>query len=50
MPAPTRPLECAGCGRRDDLRSGWTLRLDCDNEVVAFCPQCDAKEFGDVSP
>lgn len=42
-------LQCAECGRSDpgDER-GWTLRLDCDDELVAFCPACDRREFGDV--
>jgi hypothetical protein len=47
---PTAPQElvCAECGRQDpgDER-GWTLRLDVDDEPVAFCPECDRKEFGD---
>jgi hypothetical protein len=32
-------LRCCECGRRDpgDER-GWTLRLDVDGELVAFCP------------
>jgi hypothetical protein len=25
---------------------GWTLRLDVDDEPVAFCPDCDQREFG----
>jgi hypothetical protein len=25
---------------------GWTLRLDVDDEPVAFCPECDVREFG----
>jgi hypothetical protein len=35
-------------GRRDEGgERGWTLRLDVDDELVAFCPECDRKEFGD---
>jgi hypothetical protein len=47
-PMSTESLVCAECGRQDpgDER-GWTLRLDVDDEPVAFCPECDRKEFGD---
>jgi hypothetical protein len=24
-----------------------TLRLDCDDELVPFCPECDEEQFGD---
>jgi len=45
---PTEPLVCAECGRRDPgAEPGWTLRLDVNDEPVAFCPDCDRKEFGD---
>jgi hypothetical protein len=41
-------LICAECGRHDPGdESGWTLRLDVDDELVAFCPDCDRNEFGD---
>jgi len=26
----------------------WTLRLDVDDEPVAFCPECHEREFGDT--
>jgi hypothetical protein len=25
---------------------GWTIRLDVGDELVAFCPECDEREFG----
>lgn len=40
-------MRCAECDAVDDGRRGWTLRLDVDDELVAFCPDCDAREFGD---
>jgi hypothetical protein len=43
----TEPLICAECGRVDSGdKPGWTMRLDVDDEPVAFCPDCDRKEFG----
>jgi len=39
-------LRCAECGEVDDGERGWTLRLDVDRETVAFCPECDRREFG----
>jgi hypothetical protein len=42
-------LCCAECGAIDDGRErGWTLRLDVDDETVAFCRECDRREFGDA--
>jgi hypothetical protein len=32
-------LHCAECGRADDGERGWTLRLDYDDELHAFCPR-----------
>lgn len=47
MPAEAEPtLRCAECERCDDSSRGWTLRLGEDDELVAFCPQCDEIEFG----
>jgi hypothetical protein len=46
---PRALLACSECRLADDGRSGWTLRLDCDDELHAFCPQCDEKEFGHAS-
>jgi hypothetical protein len=44
----SRALRRLESGRRDDgVERGWTLRLDVDDELVAFCPECDRKEFGD---
>jgi hypothetical protein len=43
-----RSLRCAECGRADDGRRGWTLRVDCDDQLAAFCPECDESEFGDA--
>jgi hypothetical protein len=42
-------LVCVECGRIDpgDER-GWTLRLDEDDDLAAFCPACDEREFGDA--
>jgi hypothetical protein len=46
--ATSQQLVCAECGRQDPgVEPGWTLRLDIDYELVAFCPECDRKEFGD---
>jgi hypothetical protein len=39
-------LICSECGRLDRGERGWTLRLDIDDELQAFCPDCDAYEFG----
>lgn len=39
-------LECAECGRRSvGAARGWTLRVDEDGELAAFCPECDEQEF-----
>jgi hypothetical protein len=44
---PTEPLVCVECGRADPGdEPGWTLRLDVDDELAAFCPECDEREFG----
>jgi hypothetical protein len=49
-PETVRPLVCVECGRQDPGdEPGWTLRLDVDDEPVAFCPDCDRKEFGDAN-
>jgi hypothetical protein len=37
-------LDCGGEKRAALPR--WTLRLDVDDELVAFCPDCDEREFG----
>jgi hypothetical protein len=39
-------MECSECGAIDDRRRGWTMRLDVDDELVIFCPDCDEREFG----
>jgi hypothetical protein len=39
-------FECSECGRPDDGVRGWTLRLDTDDQPVAFCPGSDLREFG----
>lgn len=39
-------LVCAECRRDDDGRRGWRMRLTVDDELVAFCPECDQREFG----
>jgi hypothetical protein len=39
---------CAECGRRDAGDDpGWTLKVDVDDELVAFRPECDELEFGE---
>jgi hypothetical protein len=45
-PVYTNRLQCAECGRvsRENER-GWAARLDCDDDVAIFCPECDAREF-----
>jgi hypothetical protein len=46
MPKAT-PLICVECGRADrGYGPGRTLRLDVDDEPVAFCPDCNRREFG----
>jgi hypothetical protein len=30
------------------MSSAGTLRLDVDDEPVAFCPECDRKEFAET--
>lgn len=42
------PLVCAECGAEDDGATGWTLRRADDDELVAFCPHCDTREFHDA--
>jgi hypothetical protein len=42
---PRSRLVCAECGRIDRGERGWTLRLDSDDELAAFCPDCDRREF-----
>jgi len=37
-PVQAPPLVCAECGEADDGERGWTLRLDVDDELQAFCP------------
>jgi hypothetical protein len=39
-------LVCVECRRDDDRRPGWKLRLADDGELVTYCPDCDAREFG----
>jgi hypothetical protein len=41
-------LRCveSGCADHGGGR-GWTLRLDDDDELRGFCPDCDRREFGD---
>jgi hypothetical protein len=39
-------LVCVECGRIDRGERGWTLPLDIDDELVSFCPACDAQQFG----
>jgi len=47
-------LVCVECGRRADREArGWQAHLvvaddDEEDEVVFFCAQCAAREFGDV--
>jgi hypothetical protein len=40
------PLRCVECGCLDDGRRGWTVRLTYNGKPVAYCPVCDAHEFG----
>jgi hypothetical protein len=46
-PVECNGLRCVECDAIDDGRRGWTLRLSIGNELVAFCPDCDRKEFGE---
>jgi hypothetical protein len=44
-----RQLVCVECSRRAyGAARGWTMRLDTDDELVAFCPECEEEEFGDA--
>jgi hypothetical protein len=46
-PVLRRGLVCSECGERaTDAARGWTLRLDCDDELVCFCSKCDEEQFG----
>lgn len=41
-----RRLLCHDCGlMRLAGESGWTLRLCADDELHAFCPNCDERHF-----
>ena len=44
--APT-PLVCAECGREDSSGPGWKMERAELNDVVAYCPQCWARKFGE---
>lgn len=42
------PLQCVECDALDQgLARGWTMRFDVDDELATFCPECNAREFGD---
>jgi hypothetical protein len=48
--APGHPLLCSECDRLSIGRaSGWTMRLGHDDELYAFCPECDEQEFGGLA-
>lgn len=38
-------LTCAECARVDEGERGWMLRRDVDDDLHAFCPVCDEREF-----
>ncbi len=41
-------LICAECGERaTDEARGWTLRLDCDDELVASARTCEEESSGE---
>jgi hypothetical protein len=41
------PLRCSECDRLSSGRAtGWTLRRGVDDDLFAFCPECDELEFG----
>ena len=41
-----RDLRCHTCGRqRATDQAGWTLRLCADDELHAFCPDCDHRHL-----
>jgi hypothetical protein len=45
-----RCVECGDFWLPDDA-DRWRAYLDTDDEVVIFCPECAAREFGDeISP
>jgi len=40
---------CIGCGRPDPGGDrGWTLQLDEDDDLMAFCPDCYRQRFGET--
>jgi hypothetical protein len=41
-------MVCVECGAVSpfSFERGWTLRLDVDDQLVTFCPECDQHEFG----
>jgi RNase P subunit RPR2 len=39
-------LQCEECNRvNGEGERGGTARLICGDEVVVYCPECDAREF-----
>jgi hypothetical protein len=40
---------CAECGRRPLPGERWSLRFADLGEVVAYCPDCDEREFADTT-
>jgi hypothetical protein len=47
-PVYTNRLQCVECGRvSQENERGWTARLTSDDEVAAYCPECDEREFSD---
>jgi hypothetical protein len=40
---------CAECGRRPLPDERWSLRFADLGEVVAYCPDCDEREFADTT-
>ena len=55
MPERERPavftnrLQCVECSRvSQENERGWTARLTVDDRVVAYCPECDEREFGET--
>jgi hypothetical protein len=44
--AKEHQLICAECAAGADPEArGWRVYLDCDDNVVMFCPECAEREF-----
>jgi hypothetical protein len=45
--AEEHQLICAECATEADPEArGWRAHLNCDDNIVTFCPECAEREFG----